>query len=418
MAQSWTEVPMRHVVRVRRMDSAPVEVAADALPEGLPAVLTCSADQARIPRAADGERITRFPETARFPETVRFPERERPARFPGRERPGRFVDEARTASEIVGAVLDELERAVIALFPAWLPGAEGVGGAGGAAVLAVRELAGRMAAGRRGLAPFLADLAARSLVDGTFRNPPRTPAEVRAAGLALAYAVSFGRTRTAILVRVPEGLPPAGEERLVEAGEWLIRHGGLGFWLTGAGPASPGGVPVVTVEPGPLPSRRTPPARPAPIAPPARPAPGVPPVPSPGPGRSRGSGGTPARPAGSPAGGRPHPGSTVESALERALGSCAWAAGRAWNQTYQPGPLLNPIRVDLLWRAERCVVELDGPEHRGPENRARDRARDARLRGDGYAVLRFDNDRVMNDLPSVLRELRKFLQARRGPSEG
>ncbi|MFF0312414.1 DUF559 domain-containing protein [Streptosporangium sp. NPDC004379] len=415
MAQSWTEVPMRHVVRVRRMDSAPVEVAADALPEGLPAVLTCSADQARITCAADGERITRFPETARFPE------RERTGRFPGGERAGRFVDEARTASEIVGAVLDELERAVVALFPAWPPGAEGVGGAGGAAVLAVRELAGRMASGRRALVPFLADLAARSLIDGTFRNPHRTPAEVRAAGLALAYAASFGRPRTAVLVRVPERLSLAGEERLVEAGEWLIRHGDLGFWITGASPGSPGRVPAVTVDRGPYPSWDTSPApsvRSAPVVrptPPARSvsAPGLSPFHGPGEAPVR-----PARPAGSSAEGRPHPGSTVESALERALGSCAWAAGRAWNQTYQPGPLLNPIRVDLLWRAERCVVELDGPEHRGPENRARDRARDARLRGDGYAVLRFDNDRVMNDLPSVLRELKKFLQARRGPSEG
>ncbi|GAA3424149.1 hypothetical protein GCM10018953_13320 [Streptosporangium nondiastaticum] len=394
MAQSWTEVPMRHVVRVRRADSAPVEVPADALPEGLPAVLTCSADRERIARSPGGEQA---------------------ACSAGRERAGRSVGGARTTGEIVGAVLDELERAVVALFPAWPPGAEGVGGAGGAAVLAVRELAGRMASGRRGLAPFLADLAARSLTDGTFRNPPRTPPEVRAAGLALAYAASFGRPRTAILVRVPEGLSSAGEERLLGAGEWLIRHGDLGFWLTGAGPTAPGRIPVVTVEPGPPPSRRTPPARPAPAAPPARP------VPSPGPGRFRDPEETPvrpARPAGSPAEGRPHPGSPVESALERALGSCAWAAGRAWNQTYQPSPLTGPIRVDLLWRAERCVVELDGPEHRSPENRVRDRARDARLRGDGYAVLRFDNDRVMNDLPSVLRELKKFLQARRGPSEG
>ncbi|MET9064713.1 DUF559 domain-containing protein [Streptosporangium sandarakinum] len=384
-----------------------MEVPADALPEGLPAVLTCSADREPIACSPGGERAACSTGW------------ERAGRFVGGARTtSEIVGGARTTSEIVGAVLDELERAVVALFPAWPPGAEGVGGAGGAAVLAVRELAGRMASGRRGLAPYLADLAARSLTDGTFRNPPRTPAEVRAAGLALAYAASFGRPRTAILVRVPEGLPSAVEERLLGAGEWLIRHGDLGFWLTGPGRAVPGRIPVVTVEPGPSPPRSTPPeraARSTPTAPAARP------VPPPGPGRFRGPGETPvqpARPAGSPAEGRPHPGSPVESALERALGSCAWAAGRAWNQTYQPSALTGPIRVDLLWRAERCVVELDGPEHRSPENRARDRARDARLRGDGYAVLRFDNDRVMDDLPSVLHELKKFLQARRGPSEG
>ncbi|MFD0886397.1 endonuclease domain-containing protein, partial [Streptosporangium algeriense] len=116
--------------------------------------------------------------------------------------------------------------------------------------------------------------------------------------------------------------------------------------------------------------------------------------------------------------GRPHPGSSVEAVLERALSAHAWAAGRAWNQTYQPHPLANPIRLDLLWQAERCVVELDGPEHRSPDHLAEDRLRDGRLIEDGYKVIRFTNERVLTDMPAVLRELKRFLHTRRAPHEG
>ncbi|MGJ6962823.1 endonuclease domain-containing protein [Streptosporangium sp. G11] len=116
--------------------------------------------------------------------------------------------------------------------------------------------------------------------------------------------------------------------------------------------------------------------------------------------------------------GRPHPAGFVESALERALGAHGWAAGRAWNQTYRPHPPADPIRVDLLWRDERCLVEFDGPEHRHPGRLAEDRLRDARLTKDGYAVLRFTNERVMADMPAVLRELKRFLPAHRDTCEG
>jgi very-short-patch-repair endonuclease len=341
-------LPTCRVVWVREPDSAIVTSSADALPAGFPAVF------------------------------------------------GYVPTRGQTVRETVADVLHELERTVVGLFPAWLPGAEGVHAPGGAAVPAVRELARRMVPDRRYLAPFLADLAARSLAGGAVRDRCPGTAEVRAAGLALAFAASFGRPRTSVLVRMPEGMSPGEEDMLVSAGEWLTQRGGLGVWLTGAMPVAVDRIRTVTVRPlRPMPRQSVPPSPPLPLA--------------------RGE----ARPVGSPATkGRPHPASLVESALERALGAHAWAAGRAWNQTYQPHPLANPIRVDLLWRDERCVVEFDGPEHRHPDRLAEDRLRDARLTKDGYAVLRFTNARVMADMPAVLRELKRFLQAHRDTCEG
>ncbi|MFF4989441.1 endonuclease domain-containing protein [Streptosporangium saharense] len=329
MAQSWTELPARRVVWIRQPNST----ALPTLPTSFPAI---------FPHIAGGGRAVR---------------------------------------ETVAEILDALEKAVTGLYPAWLPEAADLTGPGGLALPAVRELARRKVRGRRDLAAFLADLAARSLAAGTLRLPHRpVPVETRAEGLAMAYATSFGRPQTVVLATVPEGLSPAGEEALVAAGEWLTHRENLGLWLTGAPLRAVDRVPVLTIgEYGPA-------------------APSV---------------------AGSVAvAGRPHPGSSVEAALERALSAHAWAAGRAWNQTYQPHPLVNPIKVDLLWQAERCVVELDGREHRGSEYLDRDRLRDERLIEDGYAVIRFTNERVLTDMPAVLRELKRFLRSRREKHEG
>ncbi|MEV4098259.1 endonuclease domain-containing protein [Streptosporangium saharense] len=290
----------------------------------------------------------------------------------------------RAVRETVAEILDALEEAVTGLYPAWLPEAADLTGPGGLALPAVRELARRKARGRRDLASFLADLAARSLAAGRLRLPRQSvPVETRAEGLALAYATSFGRSHTVVLATVPEGLSPAGEESLVTAGEWLTHRGNLGLWLTGAPLRSVDRIPALTIgEYGPAASSVVSVTGSVAVA------------------------------------GRPHPGSSVEAALERALSAHAWAAGRAWNQTYQPHPLVNPIKIDLLWQAERCVVELDGREHRGSEYLDRDRLRDERLIEDGYAVIRFTNERVLTDMPAVLRELKRFLRSRREKHEG
>ncbi|WP_285777643.1 DUF559 domain-containing protein [Microtetraspora sp. NBRC 13810] len=292
---------------------------------------------------------------------------------------------------MAGAVLDELETTAAGLYPAWLPEAEGIGPAG---VRAVRVLALRAASTSRHFGPFLADLAESALLRRPRRRPGFTP-EVRAAGLLRVLAAAYGRLRVTILVRVPAGLSAAEERALFAGCEWLAHRGGFGVLLAGAVLAAVDRVEVVRL-PGAT-----------------GPAPAVPVAPGRGaPGRSV--------PGGSvPVAGAPHPGSAAERKLEAALAECDWAAGREWNQTYRPHPLAEEFRLDLLWREERCVVEIDGDDHRGAAKFARDRRRDVRLQMDGYAVLRFTDSHVVTDTTSVVRQLERFLRDRRpGPLKG
>lgn len=107
------------------------------------------------------------------------------------------------------------------------------------------------------------------------------------------------------------------------------------------------------------------------------------------------------------------PGCSRERLLEERLATLAWARGRTWNQVRQPQPLAPPIRVDLMWPEARCVVELDGPDHRGALKYADDRRRDNTLVLDGYAVLRFTNDEVHDDVTRVLATIERLLTTRR-----
>jgi very-short-patch-repair endonuclease len=64
------------------------------------------------------------------------------------------------------------------------------------------------------------------------------------------------------------------------------------------------------------------------------------------------------------------------------------------------------------------VVEIDGPEHRGPLKFADDRRRDNRLQQLGHRVLRFPNDDVISDVHAVVSEIRNMLSRLRdaGPA--
>jgi very-short-patch-repair endonuclease len=107
------------------------------------------------------------------------------------------------------------------------------------------------------------------------------------------------------------------------------------------------------------------------------------------------------------------PRSAIAETLEHALADRDWAAGRVWNVEYQTPTMADPIRIGLLWLAERCVVEIDGPDRLAPHRFADDRRRDVGLQLDGYAVLRFTDDQIVKDTPLVLAQLRQFLDGRR-----
>jgi very-short-patch-repair endonuclease len=71
--------------------------------------------------------------------------------------------------------------------------------------------------------------------------------------------------------------------------------------------------------------------------------------------------------------------------------------------------------VDLYWRQERLVVEVDGDFwHRTPAAREKDRRRDVKLQLRGHMVARFGAHRVMHQLNSVVGEIRALLAHRAG----
>jgi very-short-patch-repair endonuclease len=296
-------------------------------------------------------------------------------------------------AQVVGALLAELDQIARELFPAWLPAAAPIDSPAGSGAVAVRSVALRVAHSEGQYGPFLADLAERALHGraghGQAEPSRRFDPEVRAAGLAKVIAASFSRERTAILVRLTEPMPPEDEESLVTAARWLTDSGGFGVWFTGVALRSADDVEAI---------RFNPPTPDALLAeePPDVDGPALP-----------GSVGYPA------IAGRPHPASEAEQLLETALEGADWAVGREWNQLYQAHPLTNPVRLDLLWRSERCVVEIDGAEHRQPTIFGADRQRDVLLQLAGYAVLRFTNSQVIQHRDLVLTQIREFLAGRR-----
>jgi very-short-patch-repair endonuclease len=297
----------------------------------------------------------------------------------------------------VQVLLDELDRAALALFPGWLPGGERLAGPQGLGVPAVRALAARSAARSRDFGPFLADLAERGLrhrAGEPLRHHPagrwRFPAEVRAAGLVRVIALAYGRTSAAMLVAVPEGLSGPDEATLVAAAEWLAYHGRLSVWLAGAALRAVDRVRSVAVRP-PVDADAAPPHVGAGTAPrDPRPVFSYPPV-----------------------SGVPRADSAAEQALERALARHEWAKGRRWNHTYDWHLLGKPYRLDLFWASERLVVEVDGPDHRGRLKYADDRIRDTRLQVHGHHVLRFTNEQVLADVEGVVAQIRQLLCRRR-----
>jgi hypothetical protein len=280
----------------------------------------------------------------------------------------------------VAEVLDTLDIVAQQLLPGWLPEVDELDGPQGAAVAAIRAVAIERARVAGYSSAFLADLAERALTGRPSRA--RLRPEVRVAGLARIVAAGFRRDRLVLAMPTETRYgEPSTSDVVVAGSEWLADRGRLGVWLAGAG--SPGPERIGTVHLS-LVSHET----------------------------DASSTPTTSGEATAPIGG-PHPRSPIEAALEAVLAGQKWAVGRIWNGIYQPTFLRSPIRPDLLWRAERVVVELDGLEHCRPERYDADRVRDVQLQLDGYAVLRFTNARVKHDVQAVAAQIEQLIRTRR-----
>jgi very-short-patch-repair endonuclease len=74
---------------------------------------------------------------------------------------------------------------------------------------------------------------------------------------------------------------------------------------------------------------------------------------------------------------------------------------------------VGPFILDFYCPSHRLVVELDGNVH---DARAEyDEARTQQLTSYGYRVLRFRNDEVFTDLPSVLERIRRATSRAESP---
>lgn len=291
-----------------------------------------------------------------------------------------------SATELVDDVLDQLEHIARSLFPSWLPDGDLIAGISGLDRRVVRELAHRLATTTDHFGHFLADIAEAALLDES--APPHFAPAVRARGLTRIIERAYDRA-SVVVALTAEAAGDADLRAVAPAAEWLVNHARVGVWLVGAAwhceawndrdrfPAATLPVPpfvrALAHEPDPLPPVVEFPALT----------------------------------------GRPHPGSATEQKLEGLLARCGWARGRSWNHIHASPALSPPIRVDLMWPAERCVVEIDGPDHRGILKYADDRRRDNGLMLDGFAVLRFSNEEIDDDPRRVLAVIEKLLTTKR-----
>jgi len=67
---------------------------------------------------------------------------------------------------------------------------------------------------------------------------------------------------------------------------------------------------------------------------------------------------------------------------------------------------IGPYIVDFVCFRARLVIEVDGGQH---QDSSTDRLRDLWLQEQGYRVLRFWNNEVLNELPAVLERIAEHL---------
>jgi very-short-patch-repair endonuclease len=71
---------------------------------------------------------------------------------------------------------------------------------------------------------------------------------------------------------------------------------------------------------------------------------------------------------------------------------------------------VGPYIADFAWLSARLIVEVDGDRHETLAGRAHDITRDAFLKEQGFTVLRFDNDQVVQGPDYVYIEVERHVR--------
>ncbi|MCU0600551.1 MAG: endonuclease domain-containing protein [Desulfobacterales bacterium] len=83
-------------------------------------------------------------------------------------------------------------------------------------------------------------------------------------------------------------------------------------------------------------------------------------------------------------------------------------------QFYRQKPLGDYI-VDFYAPKVKLVVELDGSQHREPENAEKDNQREMFLKGLGIKVLRFNSRSIFTETEGVLKKIYQTVKERLNP---
>lgn len=73
------------------------------------------------------------------------------------------------------------------------------------------------------------------------------------------------------------------------------------------------------------------------------------------------------------------------------------------------------IILDFYCAEKKLGIEVDGNIHAKPEQQDRDRERSAELERAGIRIIRFNNSEVMNDIDSVLKNIKAAASASLSP---
>jgi len=94
------------------------------------------------------------------------------------------------------------------------------------------------------------------------------------------------------------------------------------------------------------------------------------------------------------------------------------AEGTLWNKLrtrqlqgtkFRRQQVVGPYIVDLVSFERKLVIEIDGGQHNEEQAQQRDELRTAWLEEEGFKVLRFWNNEVLNNIDGVLEKIRESI---------